>query len=179
MSIIVFCTIILFGCNLNEPRYTAEEWEKIQEDEEYLNIRDEIIEFDKEYNRMAEEFNNKKSSLDDNFGSDSKKEAIEFLNQLEELTVNFKNEFQKLRTPEPLDDFYYLKLEELDWVLKEYEHIALMFEINPSKDSFIGLNLIEDWGDQKVKIDNLKLEADKEKRKVYREYDLDDLLESN
>ncbi len=173
LIVISVCSLFLAGCS-SEPKYTAEEWGKIQEDEEYLSIRDEIIEFDKEYNRITEEFNNEIDSLNDS--SNSKEGSTELLEQKIELTEDFKNEFQKLRMPEPLDDFYYLKLEELDWVLKEREHLRLMIVINPPEDSSLASSLFEDWGELKEKIDNLKLEANKEKRKVYREYDLDDLL---
>ena len=178
---IVLVIVSLLSCKAqnvqleDEPRYTAEEWEKIQENEEYLSIKDEIIEFDKTYGKISDQYSNDIIDLSEEFKyyaqKNNKNKLISILEEREEVVSNFKEEFQKLYIPEPLDGFYYLKLEEVN-----YDYKLVSMGLSYYKTGTGDLERVKEYSD---KSDKLNLEADKEKRRVYREYDLDDLLGSN
>ena len=158
---------MLISCN-SEPTYTAGEWEETIEEQEYQKFRSEIKEFDKEYTFLIETYNKEFDKLKEDISfyvekNSNKEEFLALLDSFSEFILDFKKEFEEIDIPEPLDDFYYLKLEQINYLYKVFNGFSSSVESNKYEGYM-------------EKEDELELEADKEKRRVYREYDLDDLI---
>jgi hypothetical protein len=160
----------LFSCS-NDIKYTAEEWEKVnkandttevettiletkntqstvQQDRADLDkLKEEIIKFDEEYWKIAEE---KKKNDEANSGD---------LDKMKKVFSEYVLKFKSLNIPEPLDEFYYKKIE----------------QFNNTEMAFISTKL-EDVETLAKEIKKAQLEASKLQREVYREYGLDDLI---
>lgn len=99
--LLLMSSLLLFiSCEL---RYTAKEWEEIEKDEEYTKMRNEIIEFDKEYNELVKAYN-----------SDNSEMEIE----------DFENNLRGIHIPEPLDEVYFKKLEEISCIKLNKKNLA-------------------------------------------------------
>ncbi len=135
----------------------------------------EIIEFDEKY-RVA------KSEYTENVNELSKKINSEILNidELKELTTQrinvskkFKNKLSQMNIPGPLEDFYEFEMEFLN---NDIETMALILAYYNS-DSYSTYN--DDKLKEAYEKSNLWfLKAEEEMSRVYREYNLEYLLES-
>lgn len=135
----------------------------------------EIIEFDKKYKVAKNEYIKKVNEL-------SKKINSEILNidELKELTTQrinvskkFKNKLSQMNMPEPLEDFYEFEMEFLN---NDIETMALILAYYNS-DSYSTYN--DDKLKEAYEKSNLWfLKAEEEMSRVYREYNLEYLLES-
>ncbi len=135
----------------------------------------EIIEFDEKYRVAKNEYTKKVNEL-------SKKINSEILNidELKELTTQrinvskkFKNKLSQMNMPEPLEDFYEFEMEFLN---NDIETMALILAYYNS-DSYSTYN--DDKLKEAYEKSNLWfLKAEEEMSRVYREYNLEYLLES-
>lgn len=135
----------------------------------------EIIEFDEKYRVVENEYTEKVNEL-------SKKINSEILNidELKELTTQrinvskkFKNKLSQMNTPGPLEDFYEFEMEFLN---NDIETMALILAYYNS-DSYSTYN--DDKLKEAYEKSNLWfLKAEEEMSRVYREYNLEYLLES-
>ena len=135
----------------------------------------EIIEFDEKYRVVENEYTEKVNEL-------SKKINSEILNidELKELTTQrinvfkkFKNKLSQMNIPGPLEDFYEFEMEFLN---NDIETMALILAYYNS-DSYSTYN--DDKLKEAYEKSNLWfLKAEEEMSRVYREYNLEYLLES-
>jgi len=135
----------------------------------------EIIEFDEKYRVAKNEYTKKVNEL-------SKKINSEILNidELKELTTQrinvskkFKNKLSQMNMPEPLEDFYEFEMEFLN---NDIETMVLVI-------AYYNSNSYSTYNDDKLKEAYEKsnlwfLKAEEEMSRVYREYNLEYLLES-
>lgn len=158
--IVVLISIVFIGCSF-EPRYTAEEWNKIikekeleQEQSEFQKEKEKIIKFDKELNEIKLNYENAVSKIGEKIktgelNSDEAQTAL--INILDDLLEDLKD----IEVPYSLDDFYDKKIE--------------LF--SKLRNSVNGID--ESKADE---LDLLKIESDRIQREVYRKYDLEYLL---
>ena len=135
----------------------------------------EIIEFDEKYRVVENEYTEKVNEL-------SKKINSEILNidELKELTTQrinvskkFRNKLSQMNIPGPLEDFYEFEMEFLN---NDIETMALILAYYNS-DSYSTYN--DDKLKEAYEKSNLWfLKAEEEMSRVYREYNLEYLLES-
>jgi len=150
MSIILVFSILFLSLSCaSEPRYTAEEWEEFQREEDYQRIRNEIIQFDKEYKEIMVFYENER----DKISSYSDEEKA--WDELPKLCNEIVNQLMGIYVPELLDDFIYKRIE----FMKRLRTSYIQRDIQALKE-----------------LDLLEIEADRIKREVYREYDLYDLI---
>ncbi len=168
-------------------------------------VKNEIIQFDEEYWEINEDWKNtfEKMNNDIEILNRSDTEPIDriegTIELLEELKENHNNRlkiFKKLHIPEPLDGFYYKKLEQLEkyemGLIKEIESknklkvLALLIPVGedknlPSKETIENYMAdIEELNNESIKYydedKELERECDMMQREVYRENGLDDLI---
>jgi len=184
--IILVSTFILFGC-------------------EKQRIKNEIIQFDKEYWDIAEgylieieTFGEEYSRIVKNDPDTMEIKTIEKVIELQEDYIsyysNYIKTFRGFHIPEPMDEFYYKKLEQFDNALKSITtglnalnikkySLELIINNKTVSDGSIENSienykqLLEECEDYDDRVFSLGLECDKLRREVYREYGLEDLLD--
>ena len=145
----------------------------IQEQIKATNTREEIIKFDEEYWKIDEEWvqwQKDDSRSDDEVLSDYKKYQKDYSEDI--------LKFKSINIPKPLDEFYYKKIEQFNSIQLSQSKLLQLLNIvtsNTGKTTELD-RLLKEAEDYKNKGNELKLEADKIQREVYREYDLDDLI---
>ncbi len=193
----------------------------IQEKREFNRTKEEIIKFDEEYWKIAQEYNKKSDEISkklssipddkplDAAGEDinkalaivsenisNNKEIVKIRNDDLEYYSTYIQNFKSLNIPEPLDEFYIKKIEQLNKSVKSRQllisatsrHIDLLEVAESSiKRNKFDSDLVEKIAEDRDKLfeesknlseeaANLGLECDKLQREVYREYGLDDLI---
>lgn len=156
-----------------KTEFKKAEIELLKQKVEKISI--EIIEFDEKYRVVENEYTEKVNEL-------SKKINSEILNidELKELTTQrinvskkFKNKLSQMNIPGPLEDFYEFEMEFLN---NDIETMALILAYYNS-DSYSTYN--DDKLKEAYEKSNLWfLKAEEEMSRVYREYNLEYLLES-
>ncbi|MHB8276162.1 MAG: hypothetical protein ACYDIA_00705 [Candidatus Humimicrobiaceae bacterium] len=173
----------------------------IQKNIEFNKAKQEIIKFDEEYWKIAEEYMLLKekygkslyeiiSNLEKHQGNKNLlyQDTLEQKNLAEESYKNYSGyilKFKSINIPKPLDEFYYKKIEEFNALQtgdSKYSQLLDLYIFKRDSDSINEetikeLNtLSKEEEDYKKKAGEIRLEADKIQREVYREYGLDDLI---
>ncbi len=162
---------ILLGCN-SEPKYTAEEWEKIQEQERDAKTLEEEEKQKEEFydtRLKIRDFFNKYYDFREKYLNESTKTNYEYNVKNVQRNINaiydFKKNLSTLNVPEPLDDFYDKVIERANCNLD----IQYYF-----KDSLTSNKIDEsNYDSYSQKRDDLSIEIDREEREIRREYDLE------
>jgi len=161
---------------------------------EKQRIKNEIIKFDEEYYENVQEAVNYDNKFWIDLGKaipDNEPPSLSGLRKAKKLLENYLDNydeyiysFRNLHTPEPLDDFYYEKLEQFDYYRK-YIYIFLEATndyifykeqgINYIPDDLIGK--FDERDEYFEKASRKSLDCDRIRREVYREYGLDDLID--
>lgn len=181
---------------------------------EKQRIKKEIIQFDKEYYEIAQQIIEKSNKFNEELKELEKKDPgmmtvevteklIKLLEKSNEDYSDYINKFRNLHIPEPLDDFYYKKLEQFDnyykahvkWIeaiesrkqFLQYLDYTVDYEVSEyiAKETLEDLeDLNDDFKDLLNKSDEyfdkayqFSMECSKIQREVYREFSLDDLID--
>ncbi len=143
---------------------------------EKQKVKKEIIQFDQKYWEISDDSKNRQlaNEISNNHKMQKWNACERLLKELMQNHERFISEFKKLHIPEPLDDFYYTKLQQLD-SFKQGNLIWLFFyENNMGTFNIYDSERAEDYF---KKADDLWFEGSKIRREVYREYGLDDLID--
>lgn len=153
---LILISVLLLSC---EPRYTTEEWQKIQEDTEFQKNKEAIIKFDSEYKAIIEDFNGEMETWKNKYKDIRKPIVTETMDRMKNEFLRMYNnvpiDLKKLYVPAPLDDFYD----------KNIEYYTRMGRLNDSTTS----NEIDEFNMMKIEINRIQ-------REVYRKYNLEYLL---
>ncbi len=142
---------------------------------EKQRVKNEIIQFDREYYEVVDHQKYRQQIDDINNNHEMQKwdECERTLKELMQDQERFISEFRKLSIPEPFDDFYHIKIQQLDYFRRGNLIWLFFYENNMNTFNDKDYDRSEDYF---KKADDLWFESDKIRREVYREYGLDDLI---
>ena len=152
---------------------------------EKQRIKNELIEFDKQYYAIAEwnelkTLGAKLKEMGQVFYSDTTE--VEEMNNIEQkildLEETISEKLRSLKIPAPLDEFYQKKLQQISYDMQiatagiqDYENFKQGKQQTGDNEKMLKENK-----ELRGKVDKLYWECDTIRREVYREYGLDDLL---
>ncbi len=178
---------------------------------EKQRIKNELVQFDNDYWKISKElmyydenFINDIRYLeekDPNFANNNNTRKI--INLIEDYQAEYEEyigNFKEIHIPEPLDNFYYIKLDQFDsyWnsnkayiqycqvIINKNNYINEAIDNNYTEEKAMGVinnfnesrdNFYEDYGDYGDEGSDLYSRCNQLQREIYREYDLDNLID--
>ena len=162
---------------------------KAKEDEkiEFNKTKEEIIKFDDDYWKITDEFTDKQKTWADEVKDKGFLEWIKINEAEKKYYSEYILKFKNLTIPEPLQDFYYKKLEQCNVELEEYDNLTETLEFILSEQQNMkqeqsslsmgnGVKLAEEGNNLSQKRFDLDLKCKQIIEDVYLEYNLDDLI---